>query len=237
MAAKAKFGVIVFPGSNCDADCMWAVKEMGQKVEYIWHENKTTVLNKYDVVIVPGGFSYGDYLRSGAIARFSHVMDGMKEFADKKGKYVIGICNGFQILLEAGVLPGAMLFNKTIKFICKYVHLSVDNNETPFTNKLRKGQVIKIPIAHGEGNYFIDDKGLNGLIKNDQVAFRYCDAKGRINEATNPNGSIHNIAGITNKRGNVLGMMPHPERAMKETLGSTDGRLIFESILNYINKS
>jgi phosphoribosylformylglycinamidine synthase I len=237
MAAKAKFGVIVFPGSNCDSDCRNAVKDLGQKVDFIWHESKPDVLKKYDVIIIPGGFSYGDYLRTGAIARFSKIMDGMPKFADTKGKYVIGICNGFQILLEAGMIPGAMLVNKNLKFICKYINLSVENNDTPFTNKLAKGQTIRIPIAHGEGNYFIDDKGLNALVKNDQIAFRYCDEKGNVNDDTNPNGSVYSIGGITNKRGNVLGMMPHPERAMKPSLGSTDGRLIFESILNHIKKS
>jgi phosphoribosylformylglycinamidine synthase len=237
MPAKVKFGVIVFPGSNCDADCKWAAEELNQSVEYIWHDSDKSALNKFDVIIVPGGFSYGDYLRSGAIARFARVMDGMKSFSEKKGKYVIGICNGFQILLEAGILPGAMLVNKNLKFICKYINLSVENTDTPFTNKFAKGQVIKVPIAHQEGNYFTDDKGLNALIKNDQIAFRYCDAKGNINENTNPNGSVYGIAGITNKRGNVLGMMPHPERAMTQELGSTDGRLVFESIVNYIKKA
>ena len=189
----------------------------------------------YDALILPGGFSYGDYLRSGAIARFARVMDSVKTFADK-GKPVIGICNGFQILLEAGLLPGAMLTNKTLKFICKYVNLSVENNTSPFTNKCEKGQILRVPIAHKEGNYFCDDTLLETLLANKQVAFRYCDEKGKINAETNPNGAVYNIAGITNKKGNVLGLMPHPERAMKETLGSTDGKIIFESVISYLKK-
>ncbi len=230
-----KFGVVVFPGSNCDKDCLWASKDIsGQKADFIWHESKN--LSKYDVIILPGGFSYGDYLRSGAIARFSKVMDSVQKFAAKKNKMVVGICNGFQILLEAGLLPGAMLHNKNLKFICKYVNLSVDNNSTAFTNNCAKGQVLRIPIAHGEGNYFCDEKTLNSLIENDQVVFRYCDEKGAINDEANPNGAIYNIAGIMNKRGNVMGMMPHPERAMTKQLGSTDGNFIFKSIINHAKK-
>jgi phosphoribosylformylglycinamidine synthase I len=230
-----KFGVIVFPGSNCDADCLWAVKDvLGQKAEFIWHEAKS--LSKFDAIIVPGGFSYGDYLRAGAIARFSHVMDKMQSFASKKNKAIIGICNGFQILLEAGLLPGAMLTNKTLKFICKYTHIMTENPDTRFSNRLKKGQVLKIPIAHQEGNYFCDEKTLNSLIKNDQIVFRYCDEKGVINDDTNPNGSVYGIAGIMNRQGNVLGMMPHPERSMVPELGSTDGRLILESMVEYLKK-
>lgn len=230
-----KFGVIVFPGSNCDKDCLWAIKDIiGEKAEFIWHETKS--ISKFDAIIIPGGFSYGDYLRTGAIARFAHVMDSMQSFAAKKDKAIIGICNGFQILLEAGLLPGAMLMNKTLKFICKYTNIMAENVSTPFTNKLKKGQVLRIPIAHGEGNYFCDEKTLNGLIKNDQIAFRYCDEKGIINDDTNPNGSVYSIAGITNKHKNVLGMMPHPERSMTEALGSVDGRLIFESMVDFLKK-
>lgn len=230
-----KFGVIVFPGSNCDADCLWAIKDIiGEKAEYVWHETKS--ISKYDAIIIPGGFSYGDYLRTGAIARFARVMDSVQSFAAKKNKAIIGICNGFQILLEAGLLPGAMLPNKTLKFICKYTHIMAENSETPFSNTLKKGQILKIPIAHGEGNYFCDEKTLNSLIKNDQIVFRYCDENGKINEETNPNGSVYSIAGIMNKQGNVLGMMPHPERSMTEALGSTDGRLIFESMVNFLKK-
>jgi phosphoribosylformylglycinamidine synthase len=191
---------------------------------------------KYDVIILPGGFSYGDYLRSGAIARFSRVMDSVQKFAVKKNKMVVGICNGFQILLEAGLLPGAMLMNKNLKFISKYIHLSVENNKTAYTSKCEKGQILRVPIAHGEGNYFCDEKTLNSLIENDQVVFRYCDEHGKINEETNPNGSLYNIAGIMNKNGNVMGMMPHPERAMKKELGSTDGNLVFQSIVDHVKK-
>lgn len=231
-----KAGVIVFPGSNCDADCLWALKDiMKVNAEYIWHENMS--INKYDLIVIPGGFSYGDYLRSGAIARFARVMDNIKKFASKKNKIILGICNGFQILLEAGLLPGAMLMNKNLKFICKYVNIVVENNSTPFTNKLRKGQILKIPIAHNEGNYFCDEKTLNNLIKNDYVVFRYSDKNGNITDDANPNGALYNIAGIINKEGNILGMMPHPERAMIKELGSTDGRLIFESIIKYIKSS
>lgn len=230
-----KFGVVVFPGSNCDKDCLWAVKDMtGEKADFIWHESKDIM--KYDVIILPGGFSYGDYLRSGAIARFSKVMDSVQEFALKKNKMVVGICNGFQILLEAGLLPGAMLMNKNLKFISKYIYLSVENNKTAFTSKCKKGQILRIPIAHGEGNYFCDDKTLNSLIKNDQIVFRYCDEHGKINDETNPNGSLYNIAGIMNKKGNVMGMMPHPERAMTSKLGSVDGNLVFQSIVIHVKK-
>lgn len=227
-----KAGVVVFPGSNCDADCMWALKDvLGINTEYIWHE--TTNVMKYDLIVIPGGFSYGDYLRCGAIARFSRVMDNIKKFSTKKNKLIIGICNGFQILLEAGLLPGAMLMNKKLKFICKYVYVTVENNNTPFSNKLNKGQIIKIPIAHNEGNYFCNENTLNDLIKSDCVVFRYSDKNGNITDESNPNGALYNIAGIINKEGNVLGMMPHPERAMIKELGSTDGRLILESIVNY----
>lgn len=231
-----KFGVIVFPGSNCDSDCLWAVRDvLKEKAEFVWHESGS--IKKYDAIILPGGFSYGDYLRSGAIARFAKVMDSVQSFASKKNKFVIGICNGFQILLEAGLLPGAMLHNTSLKFICEYVNLSVENNNTPFTNKCAKGQVLRVPIAHGEGNYFCDEKTLNSLIKNDQVALRYCDEKGTVTEAANPNGAVYNIAGICNKNKNVLGMMPHPERSMIDELGSTDGRFIFESMIEYVKKA
>ena len=230
-----KFGVIVFPGSNCDRDCLWAIKDViGEKAEFVWHE--TAGLSKYDAIIIPGGFSYGDYLRTGAIARFARAMDSMKSFAARKNKAVIGICNGFQILLEAGLLPGAMLMNKTLKFICKYTNIITENADTPFTNKLKKGQVLRIPIAHGEGNYFCDEATLNSLVKNDQIAFRYCGGKGEINDETNPNGSVYSIAGIMNRQKNVLGMMPHPERAMTSALGSTDGRLILGSMVEFLKK-
>jgi phosphoribosylformylglycinamidine synthase len=230
-----KFGVVVFPGSNCDKDSLWAVKDVtGEKAEFVWHESKDIM--KYDVIILPGGFSYGDYLRTGAIARFSKVMDAVQKFALKKNKMIVGICNGFQILLEAGLLPGAMLMNKNLKFISKFIYLTVENNKTAYTNKCEKGQILRVPIAHGEGNYFCDEKTLNSLVENDQVVFRYCDEHGRINEDTNPNGSLYNIAGIMNKKGNVMGMMPHPERAMKKELGSVDGNLVFQSIVDHVKK-
>ncbi|MCX7698141.1 MAG: phosphoribosylformylglycinamidine synthase subunit PurQ [Candidatus Goldbacteria bacterium] len=231
-----KAGVIVFPGSNRDADCMWALQDiLGVNTEYIWHENKN--IKKYDLIVIPGGFSYGDYLRCGAIARFAKVMESIQEFSSKKNKFILGICNGFQILLEAGLLPGAMLMNKTLKFICRYVNIVTENNNTPFTGKMKKGQVLRIPIAHNEGNYYCDETILNNLIKNDCVVFRYSDENGNVNDNTNPNGALYNIAGIINKDGNILGMMPHPERAMIKELGSTDGRLIFESVIKYIKNN
>ncbi|MBP7793154.1 MAG: phosphoribosylformylglycinamidine synthase subunit PurQ [Candidatus Goldbacteria bacterium] len=231
-----KAGVIVFPGSNCDADCLWALKDIMQvNAEYVWHEERN--INKYDMIVIPGGFSYGDYLRCGAIARFARVMDNIGEFSLKKNKVIIGICNGFQILLEAGLLPGAMLMNKTLKFICKYVNITTENNNTPFTNRLKKGQTLKIPIAHNEGNYFCDETTLNKLIKDDCVVFRYSDINGNVSEDANPNGALYNIAGIINKEGSILGMMPHPERAMIKELGSTDGRYVFESMIKYLKNS
>ncbi len=221
-----KFGVIVFPGSNCDQDCFHvASKVMGQPTEYIWHKNSE--LGKFDCLIIPGGFSYGDYLRCGAIARFSPIMKAVIDFANSGG-FVIGICNGFQILLEAGLLPGAMLRNKGLHFICKHVKLKVENNSTAFSSKYQKGQILRIPIAHNEGNYYIDEAGLKDLKKNDQIVFRY--------HGENPNGAIDDIAGIINKKGNVLGMMPHPERSSEIELNSIDGKGIFESILDRMNK-
>ena len=225
-----KFGVIVFPGSNCDYDCFNAVKRvMKQPVEFIWHKEEK--LSNYDCVIIPGGFSYGDYLRAGAIARFSNIMEQVKEYADKGRGLVIGICNGFQILTEAGLLPGALQRNKDIKFICKNVYLRCEDTKTPFTNQIKNGQVLKVPIAHGEGNYTADQSTIAELKANDQIIFTYCDEKGRVNDRSNPNGSMLNIAGICNKERNVLGMMPHPERVSESVLGGIDGRSIFESIL------
>ena len=216
------FAVLVFPGSNCDIDCHKAVERtVGQPVEYVWHT--ATDLSKYDAIILPGGFSYGDYLRTGAIARFTPVMDEVRKAAEA-GKYVLGICNGFQILLEAGLLPGAMLRNKTMKFRCHPATLRVENNRTPFTRDYREGELIDIPIAHGEGNYYCDERTLAELKANDQIVFRY--------HGENPNGSVDDIAGICNKEGNVLGMMPHPERAVHRLLGSEDGIRMFTSILN-----
>ncbi|MCD6385514.1 phosphoribosylformylglycinamidine synthase subunit PurQ [Candidatus Sumerlaeota bacterium] len=225
-----KFGVIVFPGSNCDTDCYFALRDViGVKVDYIWHTNQ--VSKDYDCLLLPGGFSYGDYLRPGIIARFSSVMRSVIEFA-RSGGLVLGICNGFQILLEAGLLPGAMLQNRSLRFICKYVHLKVENKNTPFTRFDKS--ILRIPIAHKQGNYFIDPDGLKRLRDNQQIVFRYCTPEGAVTEEANPNGAVDNIAGIINEQGNVLGMMPHPERASEAILGSTDGRLIFESICNFL---
>ncbi|HCJ67663.1 MAG TPA: phosphoribosylformylglycinamidine synthase I [Elusimicrobia bacterium] len=229
-----KFGVVVFPGSNCDQDCFYVIKDvLNQPVEYIWH--KETKISGFDCIVLPGGFSYGDYLRTGAVARFSPVMNAVKEFAEKGG-LVIGICNGFQILLEAGLLPGAMLRNKNLRFICENVCLRVEKNNTSFTNLYAKKQVLKIPIAHNEGNYYLDKNSLEELKRNQQVVFRYCSASGEINEKYNPNGAIDNIAGIINKQGNVLGMMPHPERSAEKALGSEDGLFIFKSIVKFTQK-
>ncbi|MGM0840685.1 MAG: phosphoribosylformylglycinamidine synthase subunit PurQ [Bacillota bacterium] len=218
-----KFAVIVFPGSNCDIDMYHAIKdEIGEEVEYVWHDADN--LENYDAILLPGGFSYGDYLRSGAIARFSNVMKEVVKAAEQ-GKPVLGVCNGFQVLLETGLLPGAMRRNDSLKFICKTVPLTVLNNETMFTNGYEKNEVIQIPIAHGEGNYFCDEETMITLKENNQIAFTYTDE--------NPNGSVENIAGITNKAGNVLGMMPHPERAMDTLLGSEDGKKLFQSIVKH----
>ncbi len=219
-----KFGVVVFPGSNCDQDCFDVVKDvMGQPVEFAWHKDGGDV-SKYDCIIIPGGFSYGDYLRTGAIARFSPVMEGVRKHAEK-GKLVIGICNGFQILLEAGLLPGAMLRNESLKFVCKHVSLRVENTDSPFTKKYKKGQILSIPVAHGEGNYFAEPEVLKKLNDNGQVLLRYID---------NPNGSREDIAGICNEKRNVFGLMPHPERASEAALGSTDGKAIFEAIMETV---
>ncbi len=215
-----KFGVVVFPGSNCDYDCYHVLKHvMHQETDFVWHKERD--VTKYDCIVLPGGFSYGDYLRTGSIARFSPVMDGVMKHAEK-GKLVIGICNGFQILLESGLLPGAMLRNESLQFICKYVDLKVETTNTPFTKKSKKGEVLRIPIAHGEGNYFADAKTIEELKVNDQIVVKYVE---------NPNGSLENIAGICNKNRNVFGLMPHPERASETELGSTDGLKILESIL------
>lgn len=224
-----KFGVVVFPGSNCDHDCYHVLKHVLKKdTEFVWH--KDSDVSKFDCLVLPGGFSYGDYLRTGAIARFSPVMDAVKKHAEK-GKLVIGICNGFQILLEAGLLPGAMLRNRSLRFVCKFVNLRVENTDTAFTKKSKKGAVLRIPVAHGEGNYFTDETTLASLNRNGQVLVRYVDASGRATPESNPNGSLENIAGICNERRNVFGLMPHPERASEPELGSTDGRQIFESII------
>ncbi|MCS7463752.1 phosphoribosylformylglycinamidine synthase subunit PurQ [Paenibacillus doosanensis] len=217
------FAVLVFPGSNCDIDCYKAVEDtIGQPVSYVWHTE--TDLSQYDCIIVPGGFSYGDYLRCGAIARFAPVMNALVQAAEQ-GKYIIGICNGFQILLESGLLPGAMLRNESLKFRCHAAMLQVENADTPFTSEYKQGELINIPIAHGEGNYYCDEATLAELKANNQIVFRY-------EKGTNPNGSVDDIAGICSKNGNVLGMMPHPERAVHELLGSADGKRMFTSILS-----
>ncbi len=229
----ATFGVIVFPGSNCDHDAYHAMKHvLGCETKFLWH--KDTDLSGIDFLIVPGGFSYGDYLRSGAIARFSPIMQEVVKFAEKGGP-VMGICNGFQILLEAGLIPGAMMHNQELRFVCKNVYIRCETTESLFTSSLQKGQVFDIPVSHGEGNYFIDQDGLKSLQDNDQILFRYSDANGVLTESANFNGSIDHIAGITNTGRNVLGMMPHPERAMEKILGSEDGKPIFESILNSLS--
>ncbi len=227
-----KFGVLVFPGSNCDHDAYHVIsKHVGQPVDFVWH--RETDLSGYDAVIVPGGFSYGDYLRCGALAKFSPVMGAVKEFA-ASGKFVFGICNGFQILCESGLLPGALIRNRDLHFICKHVNLRVENSGTPFTTELDSGDVLSIPIAHAEGNYVCDDETFNQLEENGQIVFRYCDENGEVTEEANPNGARSNIAGICNETGNVLGMMPHPERACEELLGSNDGREIFRSLTKAI---
>ncbi|MCK4427254.1 MAG: phosphoribosylformylglycinamidine synthase subunit PurQ [candidate division Zixibacteria bacterium] len=229
-----KFGVIIFPGSNCDYDAYMVIKDVIKRdVEFLWHQD--TSLSNCDCVILPGGFSYGDYLRTGAIARFSSIMKKLMDFAENGG-LVVGICNGFQILLEAGLLPGAMLRNTPLRFICKFVHIEVENENTPFTNFCHKGQVLKIPIAHTDGNYFISGDGLKKLKQNQQIVFRYCDQYGKITPEANPNGSLYDIAGICNEKRNVLGMMPHPERASENILGAEDGKHIFQSIVSFFEK-
>ena len=225
-----RFGVLVFPGSNCDHDCYHVLKHtFGRSVDFVWHKENS--LKGYDAVIIPGGFSYGDYLRTGAIAKFSPIMKAVEQFAGEGG-YVLGICNGFQILLEAGLLPGAMLRNRTLKFICKEVFIRVENNHTPFTNRCRPHQILRLPVAHADGNYYAEPSTCQILESHRQIIFRYCDSQGRTTEEANPNGSVLSIAGICNERGNVLGMMPHPERGAETLLGNTDGRLIFESLLS-----
>ncbi len=228
-----RFGVVVFPGSNCEQDCYYAAQLIGEQVSYIWHQERN--LSNYDCVILPGGFSYGDYLRTGAVAQYSPVMESILSFASK-GRLVIGICNGFQILLEAGLLPGAMLQNRDLKFICKSVYVKIENNTSLFTSKTLRHEIVQIPIAHNDGNYYVDDEQLNAMKENNQIVLKYCDLQGNITEEANPNGSRDNIAGIVNEKGNVFGLMPHPERAMEESLGSSSGRKIFESIVSACSK-
>jgi phosphoribosylformylglycinamidine synthase I len=218
-----KFAVLVFPGSNCDIDCYKAVEDtIGQSVDYVWHTADD--LSGYDCILIPGGFSYGDYLRCGAIAQFTNVMKALGHAAEQ-GKYILGVCNGFQVLTESRLLPGALLRNKEMKFRCHSAILRVENNRTPFTTDYRKGELIDIPIAHGEGNYYCDEATLKELKDNNQIVFRY-------EAGNNPNGSLDDIAGISNKAGNIVGMMPHPERAVSDLLGSSDGKRMFTSILN-----
>ena len=225
-----KFAVLIFPGSNCDHDTYHVLKHvLGQDTVFAWHQD--TDLEDVDAVILPGGFSYGDYLRCGAIAKFSPVLESVRRHAEQ-GKLVLGICNGFQILQEAGLLPGVMLRNSGLKFVCRNIYLRTENNETPFTASCLPGQILKLPIAHNDGNFFISPEELAELEENGQILFRYSDHKGNVSSAANPNGSAGNIAGVTNRTGNVLGLMPHPERASELLLGSQDGRTIFESMIH-----
>jgi phosphoribosylformylglycinamidine synthase len=225
-----RFGVLVFPGTLNDGDCYHVLSQvLGQDVRYVWHKERD--LSPFDCLVLAGGFSYGDYLRAGAIARFSPVMEAVADHA-ARGRLVLGICNGFQILCEAGLLPGALMRNRQLQFRCQWVHLRTENNQTPLTRRLRQGQVLRIPIAHGEGNYFADAQTLAELEARGQVIFRYCDAQGRITEEANPNGSVGNIAGIMNQAGNVFGMMPHPERCSEAELGGTDGLHLWHSLLD-----
>jgi|TARA_B100001173_G_scaffold52483_1_gene43233 phosphoribosylformylglycinamidine synthase len=226
------FGVVIFPGSNCDKDIISCIERtVNQKVIELWH--KDTDLQNCDVIFLPGGFSFGDYLRSGAIAKFSPIMEKVIDFG-RNGGYIIGICNGFQILTESGLLPGALLHNTNNKFICKNVFLKINNTNTLVTNSYEKN-VIKVPIAHGEGRFFADENTMKDLKQNDQIIFKYCDSNGEVLESSNPNGSLENIAGICNKEKNIFGMMPHPERAADVILSNTDGVALFKSIMNYIN--
>ncbi len=225
-----RFGIVVFPGTWSDTDCYHAVKGvLHQEAEYVWHKEDS--LTGYDCVILPGGFSYGDYLRAGAMARFSPVMDALNRFAASGGP-VIGICNGFQILCEAGLLPGALLRNQHLEYRCQWSHLRTERTDSVFTSRCGPAQVLQVPVSHGEGNYFADPATLDRLEKDGRVLFRYCDPYGEITVSANPNGSARNIAGIINQAGNVLGMMPHPERSCEAILGGTDGNLIFQSIID-----
>ncbi|MCJ7580952.1 MAG: phosphoribosylformylglycinamidine synthase subunit PurQ, partial [Candidatus Aminicenantes bacterium] len=227
-----KFGVVIFPGSNCDYDTFNVLRDVFQmETVFLWHKDHN--IKDADCIILPGGFSYGDYLRSGAIAKFSPLMQEVHEFASRGG-LVLGICNGFQILLELGLLPGAMLRNKNLKFLCQHIHIRIEDEKTPFTNRGKKGQVLRIPIAHFDGNYYDSEEAIEKLKRNNQIVFRYSEANGRISEKGNINGSKESVAGIINKAGNVMGMMPHPERASETILGSEDGKIIFQSIINWL---
>ena len=225
-----KFGIVVFPGSNCEHDVYHVVKHLlGHEATFIWH--KTESLAGIDCVVLPGGFAHGDYLRTGAMARFSPIMKAVKAYADRGGM-VFGICNGFQILAEAGLLPGALVRNANLQYICRDLYVRVERQDTPYTNRIKQGSVLKIPVGHGEGCYFAPDNVLEELAKKRQVVFRYCDPKGEITKEANPNGSLQSIAGICNEKGNVLGMMPHPDRCAEEVLGNADGQRVFTSILH-----
>ena len=227
-----KSAVIVFPGSNCDEDCRHVLGDVMQaSVDMVWHKNRLST--QYDLIVLPGGFSYGDYLRTGSIARFSPVMQDVIQHA-QQGRPVIGICNGFQILLESGLLPGAMLRNKTLSFVCKHVYLKVKNNQTIFTNKYKKDEIIRVPIAHGEGNYYCDQETLKKLQQENRIVFQYCSESGELAEEFNPNGSVDHIAGIINENKNVLGMMPHPERASETVLACDDGKAVWQSLCDVV---
>src|SRR5687768_2324875 len=227
-----KFAVVVFPGSNCDHDTYYAARHvLGEDAAFVWH--KDTSLQGADAVILPGGFAHGDYLRTGAIARFSPIMREVKRFAEAGGP-VLGICNGFQVLLEAGLLPGAMLRNRSVKFQCEHVIVKVEQTDTPFTSACRPGQLLRIPIAHGEGNFYAEPDTLERIERNRQVVFRYTTPSGEVTPAANVNGSLNNIAGICNEKRNVVGLMPHPERACETAVGSSDGLVIFQSVLNAV---
>ncbi len=228
-----KFGVVIFPGSNCDEDMIYVIEKiMEQKVVRLWH--KDTDIKNVDAIVLPGGFSYGDYLRSGAIARYSPIMEKVIEFANM-GKYVFGVCNGFQILCETGLLPGALLHNANQKFICKNIYIKAENNNSFLTSMITPGKTLKIPIAHGEGKYYADKDTLSNMRLNNQIIFRYCDKNGNMSMDNNPNGSIESIAGVCNENKNVFGMMPHPERASDSNLNNIDGKVIFESMLKILN--
>ncbi len=229
-----KFGIVVFPGSNCDHDCRHVLRDvLGQEAFFLWH--KETSLQGAQCLVLPGGFSYGDYLRSGAMAACSPIMESVKRFA-AEGGLVIGICNGFQILTEAGLLPGALMRNASLQFICRDVHIRVERSDTPFTCSCKAGEVLNIPIAHMDGNYFADRKVLQRAQEQGQILFRYCDGEGRVSEESNPNGSMEAVAGMINERGNVCGLMPHPERCSEKLLGSTEGKRLFESIVTWASR-
>jgi len=224
-----EFGIVRFPGTWSDHDCYYALHNvLGQNTSYLWHEESD--ISGYDCIILPGGFSYGDHLRPGAIARFSPIMAALAQFA-AQGKFIIGICNGFQVLCESGLLPGVLMQNNHLHFRCQWVHLKVGNTSNAFASKYQKNQVVSIPISHYEGNYYADESTLDKLERNNRIVFRYCSPEGNITNEANPNGSLHNIAGILNEQGNILGMMPHPERACESILGGLSGKLIFESLL------